>query len=761
MNLLLLEQKKIKKQYKMRIVLKSLLIILLGFPIKHRLTCQTKIDYNLNFESSNNIFFMPKNWFVWGQGYNINVDTIVKHSGNNAIKLSPRGKLREDYFGCVASSIDANFSAKNIELKAWMKFKDVKDGSVGLLLRIDDAAGQPIVFDNMEKYNISGTSNWKEYKINLNYPSDAKIIYIGALLTGTGELWVDDFELYIDGKSIENLSTEKKEIAPAEKDREFDISSKVQTFEANELNTANLMLLGQVWGFLKYYHPFIAKGSLNWDYELFRILPQILNIKTTTERNDLLCRWIDSLGNVKPGKPVKVDKSKTKLQPDLSFIDKNICGDKLYGKLNEIKNADRKNQNYYIELTPGVGNPEFKNENSYGSVEFSDIGYRILSLYRYWNIIHYYFPNKHLIEKNWNNVLKEYIPKFITCKSDLDYKLTVLSLITEIHDTHANIWNKDKTLEDFKGRNYSALQIKFIENKPVVIDYYNKELGEKTGIKVGAIIEKVNGKPVEEIVNKKLPYTPASNYPTQLREIANDLLRTNDTLVHLQYSSNGATYTTNIGTYSSSEVNIYSKYQKKDTCFKIINEDIAYLYPGNIKKGYVEKLMPEVMNKKGLIIDFRCYPSDFIVFTLGNYLTPKYTEFVKFSHGNIITPGLFTLSKPIGIGRKNKGYFKGKVIILLDENTQSSAEYHAMAFRQSPNAKVIGSTTAGADGNVSVIFLPGGIRTMISGIGVYYPNGEETQRVGIIPDIDCKPSINGIKEGRDEMLEKAIQIINN
>ncbi len=82
-----------------------------------------------------------------------------------------------------------------------------------------------------------------------------------------------------------------------------------------------------------------------------------------------------------------------------------------------------------------------------------------------------------------------------------------------------------------------------------------------------------------------------------------------------------------------------------------------------------------------------------------------------------------------------------------------------MALRIAPNAIVLGSTTAGADGNVSTIMLPGNIRTMISGIGVYYPDGTETQRVGIIPDIEMKPTIRGIRNGEDELLKKAIKII--
>ena len=82
-----------------------------------------------------------------------------------------------------------------------------------------------------------------------------------------------------------------------------------------------------------------------------------------------------------------------------------------------------------------------------------------------------------------------------------------------------------------------------------------------------------------------------------------------------------------------------------------------------------------------------------------------------------------------------------------------------MAFQTAPEATVIGSTTAAADGNVSQIVLPGNVRTGISGIGVYYPDGHETQRVGIALDVEVKPTIRGIIEGRDELLEKAIEII--
>ena len=62
----------------------------------------------------------------------------------------------------------------------------------------------------------------------------------------------------------------------------------------------------------------------------------------------------------------------------------------------------------------------------------------------------------------------------------------------------------------------------------------------------------------------------------------------------------------------------------------------------------------------------------------------------------------------------------------------------------------------GHDGNISPIPLPGGINSMISGIGVFYPDGTPTQRIGIVPDLEVLPTVEGIRAGRDEVLEAAV-----
>lgn len=719
----------------------------------------TNTKFNFGFEKKTVGKELPDNWFQWGSGYNLKIDTIEKHGGKTSMLIELAKEKSENSFGCVAYKIPANYEGKEIELKGLMKLKNISNGLAGLLLRIDGTSGI-LVFDNMEKKNIQGTLDWTMYSVKLQYPKNAKTIYIGALLSGTGQLWVDDFQILIDGKDIKEVKHKKQIEYKADTDKEFDNGSKIISINLTESKIDDLVILGKIWGYLKYYHPFIAKGEYNWDYELFRILPKILDAKNQIERNNIIFDWVMGLGKINARKEKQKKEKTIKINPDLVWIDNTILGEELTLQLVKIKNTKRTEDNYYIGLVEGVGNPEFKNENPYTVMKYPDAGYRLLSLYRYWNIIQYYYPYKYLFEEDWNGVLKEFIPKILKASNELEYKQTILTLIARIHDTHANIWGQDNTLNKYTGLNYAPVEIAFIENKAVVIDYYDKVLGEKTGLKTGDVIEKINNKLVNEIVKEKLPFTPASNYPTQLRDIAINLLRTNDSLLTIVYKRNDSTFTSQIKCFDIRKINIYGKYQKKDTCFKLINSNISYLYPGSIKNKYFAKIIPEVMKTKGLIIDFRCYPSDFIVFSLSKYLLPKKTHFVKFSNGSITSPGLFTMTKDLKVGNKNKNFYKGKVVILINETTQSSAEYHTMAFRTSPRATVIGSTTAGADGNVSQFFLPGGINTMISGIGIYYPNGKETQRIGIVPDIEIKPTIKGILENRDELLEKAIEIIN-
>lgn len=169
-------------------------------------------------------------------------------------------------------------------------------------------------------------------------------------------------------------------------------------------------------------------------------------------------------------------------------------------------------------------------------------------------------------------------------------------------------------------------------------------------------------------------------------------------------------------------------------------------------------IWPATWPTRGLIVDIRNYPSEFVVFALGSLLVTQPTPFAVFTMPDLANPGAFHSIAPLML-TPAQPHYDGKVVILVDETTQSQAEYTTMALRASPHAVVIGSTTAGADGNVSLIPLPGDLRAAISGIGVFYPDGRPTQRIGVRIDRVVQPTIAGLAASRDEILEAAIREI--
>lgn len=375
-------------------------------------------------------------------------------------------------------------------------------------------------------------------------------------------------------------------------------------------------------------------------------------------------------------------------------------------------------------------------------------------------MIHYFFPYKHLTDKDWNAVLGEYIPLFLNAKDELQYEFATIQLIGDVQDTHANIWEGAGKINKWKGLNYPPVHVRFIENQLVVTDFFNEEHRGKVGLEIGDIITKINDIPVNQIVKERAKYYPASNHPTMLRDISADLLRSNYDEIEIHVESDNTTAKTQLlKLYPKDSLDTYRWYRRDHRkSFKMLDNNIGYVTLQTIKNEDIPIIKEQFKDTKGIIMDIRNYPSTFVPFALGTYFVSSLTPFVKFTNGNVDNPGEFTFGKELKIPSKGDTY-KGKLVVLVNELTQSQAEYTSMAFRAGDNTIIIGSTTAGADGNVSTIFLPGGMRTMISGIGVYYPNGKETQRVGIVPDIEVKPTIEGIRKGKDELMEKAIEII--
>lgn len=537
----------------------------------------------------------------------------------------------------------------------------------------------------------------------------------------------------------------------------------IQKNYAQENLTENQKLetLCKVWGFLKYYHPNVAKGIYNWDNQLIEKIKESEKIDTKKKFNKMLSSWIESLEKVEICTTCnqKNDKEYFLKNFDLSWTDdENIFSKDVIEKLNFVEENRNQGENFYAKTEFKTGQLKVGNEKDYlEKIPSKEI--RLLELFRYWNLVEYFFPYKYKTDENWNDVLKEMIPKFTSTKNEVEYQIAILELITKIDDSHAKYYSSE--FETFFGKNFLPTKVKFAEDQLVITEVFKNKINLNYDLQVGDVISKINNKTIPEVVEYYKKYVPASNISVKIRNIKNFnyFFRTKSDSIDLQIIRNSKII--NIKVPSINNKDLVSQNKTEDIeKWKILENNIGIVNMGILEKIDVEKMYNELINTKAIIFDVRNYPKGTFYGIMKLMMNEK-KQFCDFIRPDFNYPSKFIYENKeyFFVGTENNpNYYKGKVVILVNESTQSHAEYSTMALQVFPNSKVIGSQTAGADGNVSKFNITGK-PTAFTGLGVFYPDGRETQRIGIVPDIEVKPTIKGIQESRDEVLERALEYI--
>jgi hypothetical protein len=447
------------------------------------------------------------------------------------------------------------------------------------------------------------TTDWTEYKITLPLnPAKTEQIVVGGLLRGKGKMWLDDLKVTIDGKELAEAKTFQRKVYPAETDTAFNNGSLIVFPELDEGLIDNLELLGKLWGFLKYHHPAIGKGNYNWDYELFRFLPEYVKVTDKKKRDELLLSWINKYGEIPVCTTCEQKSTNVFLSPDFSWLKKSHVSGALKDKVKEIYQNRHQGEHYYVSMD-FYGNTTFQNENQYTTMPYPDAGFRLLSLYRYWNMIQYFYPYRYLTDKNWDGVLRAYIPAFLTAGDELQYELTTLKLTAEIKDTHAAYFVGDKVLEN-RGENHAPFRTKFIGTDLVVIDYYNPELQESTKLKRGDIITHINGKTVKEIVDSVKIYYPVSNNAALMREIATHILNSNQSTINIEYISDNEEKKAILHLYQNEDLNLFDSRNKNEAekCYKFLEGNIGYIHLASLKNKDIPLIKEVFKEEKGSLL---------------------------------------------------------------------------------------------------------------------------------------------------------------
>jgi hypothetical protein len=413
-----------------------------------------------------------------------------------------------------------------------------------------------------------------------------------------------------------------------------------------------------------------------------------------------------------------------------------------------------------------------------GSVE-----QKVWGLMTVWAEAKYAFPHfDKLPDLDWDRAVQECIPRVVAADDMNAYYLVLLELVASLEDSHTSIvppWGHFKP-----GFDLPPIEVQVVDDRFLITRTGDTEETNSQNLYPGLEIVDVEGTPVATYFEENV-----LRYHTRGSKQADEAVLT----VYLLYGPQGETVILGVkdtdGTSRTVALTrnamsgggspfmyrfIHDMMVAQTIETKMIGEDIVYVRIPNFESSQVAADFLALVDGldtervKGMIVDVR--------YNLGGTSTVcnqvvgclidetvtspvfKYRDYAAAEKAWGKAPKWSTNSIEVA-PREGKRYL-GPLVVLSGPTTNSSAEDFIIELQYNGRAKVVGERTAGGAGNALVSRLPGGGTLMVSTFTALYPGGEDYVGVGISPDIEVRPTGDDIREGRDSVLDRAIELVN-
>jgi C-terminal processing protease CtpA/Prc len=601
-------------------------------------------------------------------------------------------------FGTVTQAVDATeLRGRQIKYTASVRANVSSSGNQGQLwLRVDRENKQMGFFDNMNDRPIK-SNEWHEYEITGHVADDAVSVVFGCFLKGMGQIWVDDVKLF-----VKEPNGDWNPIAINNPGFEESANSKPA-----------------MW----------AAASPGYTYK----------VTSENPRQGKSSCLIENTGNKFTGVLF------AKMPALGELIDKELC-DGLSCQIplalpdvsNEAHGAENKEAfNALSSHLEKINTTDLTADNEF--VRLADI---VIA----WNIFQHFYPYFDVVGTDWDAALTKMLKKALADQNEEDFFDTLRLLVAMIHDGHGGVYCQSQNTQ--VGLPFL---VDWIEDKAVIV--FAKDTDN---FKVGDIVVSIDGVPAQEVLAKEGMYISGS--PQWKRSKA---------LHRFGYGKEGSTAKIIIKRdnqpleiTAARDTREYLTEPKK-YLFEEIEDGIFYVDLDKMDMPEIAPKIEDLANAKGIIFDLRGYPKN-TVEIISHLLTTADTSSAWMRTPRTVYPDRENSSGYMHhswLIPTKKPHIQGKVVFIIDGRAISYAESYMSFIENYRLADIVGQPTAGTNGNVNAFNLPGGFRVTWTGMKVVKHDGSQHHLIGIQPTVPAHRTIQGVLEGRDEFLEKALATI--
>jgi C-terminal processing protease CtpA/Prc len=695
---------------------------------------------NLDVEQPADAGERPVGWEVAGEGASVVLSSKLVRQGRASAVLRNQGEGAAQLF----QTLDAHpFQGKTVSFRAALR----ADAKAWLWMRAS-GAGAEVAVQSSDRAVAEG--EWRDFDLVLAIPPSASTVRVGVTLAGRGRLSFDDAHFGIVGVGD----------APARR--------------LTERGIVNLLALARLLGYVRYFHPSGEAADADWGalaiaairpveaasaaqlaavlQALFRPLARDLVVATTPRTQTAASPREPRRAWLYHG-PESVDITATPYRRERIEI---APGETL----------PNEGRPFTAQLAPGLfcslpltvsprapavlPKPTRAGKPRDFIASGRDRDTRLAGVLVAWNMFQHFYPYFDVVEVDWAGVLREALARAALDRDELAFRDTLRWMVAQLRDGHGAVFfgGRRPTHQLPLGWAWIEGQLRVTMVGPGV-----------ERVAPGDIVERIGARTALETLTAAEALQGAATASRRrfsaLRELLSGVAGETVTL-HLR----SASQTVDLEIRRSAVLGSVPL-EPRPPAISDVAPGVLYLDLTRISDADVAAALPRLIAARGAVLDVRGYPRPTQAF-LG-YLSdhslvggsgcvplvrlPDRRELTFECTESRIEPALPRVRAPL--------------VFLTDARAMSYGETIMATVEHERLGAIVGSETAGTNGNVHSFSLPGGYQIKWTAMKVVKPGGAQLHGIGVPPIVRVDPTADGVTARRDEGVRKALEVLRN
>ncbi len=722
--------------------------------------------------------------------YDVLVDSAVHFSG--VFSALVRGVPRSPYgTGALVQRIDAvQWRGRRLKLTAAVRQSRAIGTGAYLSLAATTSAAVPTVATTEER-GLAGNGDWATASVEMVVPPTARAVEISLVLNGQGSAWFDDVRLSALSDSAGGPET-SIDVTDASFEQSALIPIRAAPLERPRVTTAvgldNIEVFARLLGLVRHFYPSEAVRTTNWDDFAIRGIREVESAPT----EEALGRALQSIFSpVAPTVEISVGSRATMLA---TASDTGSAAGIMYWR-NEGLELPRDRESIYqsslvtvpaSEASASRGSPsvtawtgkvgrgvwatvpmmrlvELPQDSSSRTRRVdprvaqitsspNDRASRLAGVIITWNAIRHGHPYFDVTHANWDAALRPALKKAATDSSPLDYRQTLMWLLARAEDGHGNV-----LLQAAPYRlGFLPFAVDWIENQLIITTV---GADAPSAIQRGARIIAIDGTPIESFLTRHEDSVPGATAEfRRYRARLDVVLGPRDSMLIVSLKSPGSSAIELVRTGFTSRARVTGPAVQSPV--RELGDSVVYVDLARITDALLQPLLPRLVAARAIVFDARGYPR-VTGAELLSHLSRDTLLSDRFERPLLREPDARSIEwtdHPWVIPPSSM-QLKGRVAFLIGPGAISAAESLLGVVEHYHLGELVGSPTAGTNGNVNQFWIPGRFQVVFTGMRVQKRSGAVHHGVGIRPTLAVAPTVEGTLSGRDEVLEAAIRAL--